>query len=368
MGKNIVLCCDGTNNEFGDANTNVVKLYGALVHDTPAQLTYYHAGLGSQGSPYALTPFARFWTKVFGLGFGFGISQHLQDLYQYLMANYEPGDKLFVFGFSRGAYTARALCSMLHVFGLIRNQNTALVPYAIGLLKKYGNGNNKEIAAQFRQTFSAYSPKPHYVGIWDTVTSVGGLRNPLQVPFSRWNPDVQTGRHAIAIDERRAFYRQNLWSPSKDQDLQQVWFAGVHCDVGGGYPEASSGLSKITLDWMMSEACKAGLLLKPAQVKRVLGEPGSGNAPPNESAELHNSMKKWWWAEIIPRRYYNWTTQSRDWKIPLAKRRWISKGDSIHESVFARREKVAEYKPQNIVSDRSDYTVVQTKWPVGGGQ
>src|SRR5947209_7371010 len=131
MGKNIILCCDGTANEFGDRNTNVVKLYSVLDHDRADQISYYHPGLGSMGSPYAMDAFSKQWTKVFGLAFGYGISQHLADLYGYLMESMKPDDKLYVFGFSRGAYTARALCSMLKAFGVIRCRDTSLIPYSI---------------------------------------------------------------------------------------------------------------------------------------------------------------------------------------------------------------------------------------------
>src|ERR1700704_75603 len=120
MPKNIVLCCDGTRNEFSSHNTNVVRLSSILRHEPGTQVTYYHPGLGSMGSPSALTPVAKTWTKLFGLAFGFGLSEHLSDLYQFFMRYYEDGDNLFVFGFSRGSYSARALCSILHVFGLFR--------------------------------------------------------------------------------------------------------------------------------------------------------------------------------------------------------------------------------------------------------
>src|SRR5678816_4216922 len=96
--------------------------------------------------------------------------------------------------------------------------------------------------------------KPWFVGVWDTVSSVGWVANPLKLPYVTNSPDIQVGRHAIAIDERRAFFRNHLWRPSDEEpsgpkDLKQVWFPGVHCDVGGGYPEAESGLAKEALQW-----------------------------------------------------------------------------------------------------------------------
>ena len=121
--------------------------------------------------------------------------------------------------------------------------------------------------------------RPWFVGVWDTVSSVGWIENPLKLPYIADNPSIQIGRHAIAIDERRAFFRSHLWRPSSraDQehgpkDLKQVWFPGVHCDVGGGYLEAESGLSKVALEWMLDEAQSAGLLVDPARRRQILGQ------------------------------------------------------------------------------------------------
>jgi uncharacterized protein (DUF2235 family) len=361
MPKKIVLCCDGTNNEFGDSNTNVVKLYGALRHDTPQQIACYHPGLGSMGAPSALTPLAKEWTKFFGFTFGYGLSQHLIDLYVYLMRNYEPGDHLYIFGFSRGAYTARAICSMLHVFGLIRAGQTVLIPYAIRLLKKYGVGDNRGIADRFRQMFSSQYVKPHFVGVWDTVSSVGALHNPLTLPFSAYNPDINIGRHAISIDERRAFFRTNLWTPDAKsaENIKQVWFAGVHSDVGGGFPEPDSGLSKIALEWMLSEAHKAGLLLDPAKVDYILGRTNApGIAKPDPTAAMHHSPRWWMFMEVIPRRRWDPATRAYHWKVPLGKPRFIKDDALIHQSVFDRMAADSKYRPVNVPKG----SVERTDW------
>jgi uncharacterized protein (DUF2235 family) len=110
------------------------------------------------------------------------------------------------------------------------------------------------------------------VGVWDTVSSVGWAWDPLHIPYTAKNPDLRIGRHAVSIDERRCFFRQNLWSAAlPGQDIKQVWFAGVHSDVGGGYAEAESGLAKISLEWMLCEAGTAGLILDRAKAAVVLG-------------------------------------------------------------------------------------------------
>jgi uncharacterized protein (DUF2235 family) len=111
-------------------------------------------------------------------------------------------------------------------------------------------------------------PNIRFVGVWDTVSSVGWIDNPLHVPYEANNPSIEIARHAVSIDEHRVFFRSHLWQrqvdPAKPHDpvnIQQVWFRGVHCDVGGGYPEAESALSKYPLEWMIEQAKATGLLV-----------------------------------------------------------------------------------------------------------
>src|SRR5207248_575013 len=134
------------------------------------------------------------------------------------------------------------------------------------------------------------------------------------------NPEIAIGRHAIAIDERRAFFRTNLWRPGNPdrpqgpRDLKQVWFPGVHCDVGGGYPEAESGLSKIALRWMVRESEANGLLVDEAKRDEILGvSPGSRYAAPDSQAAMHESLRGFWRiAEFIPKPHYNWQTRKTE--------------------------------------------------------
>jgi uncharacterized protein (DUF2235 family) len=111
--RNIVVCCDGTGNQYGTENSNVVKLYWTL-SDAQKQAAYYHPGIGTMGSRNALTALGKWWTRVRGLAFGYGFSDNIADVYSFLMGEFQPGDQVFIFGFSRGSYTARALCGMLH--------------------------------------------------------------------------------------------------------------------------------------------------------------------------------------------------------------------------------------------------------------
>jgi uncharacterized protein (DUF2235 family) len=129
--KNIVICCDGTGNEFGESNSNVIKLYQTLILDPARQVAYYHPGVGTTGAKNALTAAGEVWTKFRDLAFGYGFSENIADAYQYLMKVFNPGDQVFIFGFSRGSYTARALCGMLELLGLLQPGNEGQIPYDV---------------------------------------------------------------------------------------------------------------------------------------------------------------------------------------------------------------------------------------------
>ncbi len=362
MSKNLVLCCDGTANEFAQDRTNVVKLFSTLVNDTAQQVAYYHPGLGTMEPPGALTTPARWLTKLLGKAVGFGLEADIRDAYVFLMRNYKPGDKVYMFGFSRGAFTVRAVASLLRLYGLISSGNEPLVPYAIRmmssmnrLLKKKEEGNPFALANEFIETFSTSQCKPWFVGVWDTVSSVGWLSNPLRVPCSANNPDIKIARHAVSIDERRSFFRQNLWksdeSPSHgDRDMKQVWFPGVHCDVGGGYPENESGLSKIALEWMIREAQAAGLLMDEQKIRRVLGQNTGAFVRPDPNAMMHKSLKvAWWFAEFIPKPHYNAKTKTEGRKMNLFRRRTIPPNSMVHESAFLRNGDYKKVLPSDAI-------------------
>jgi uncharacterized protein (DUF2235 family) len=355
MPKNVVICCDGTANEFAQDRTNVVKLFSTLVRDPTRQVAYYHPGLGTMEPPGALIQTTRTATHILGMAFGYGLEADIRDAYVFLMENFEEGDRVFLFGFSRGAFTVRAVASLLHMYGLIPKGNDQLVPYAIRMLMaihkidgKPGNRTVEEeayfkLAYDFKLTFSTKDCKPWFVGVWDTVSSVGWYDNPLKLPHTADNPDIEIGRHAISIDERRAFFRSNLWIPrdppqqSGPRDLRQVWFPGVHCDVGGGYRESESGLSKIALQWMLKEAIEAKLAVDDAQMTLVLGGSGDIYTPPNPTADMHESLERWWWlAEILWKRHYNWQERKWERRPNLGRRRTIPSRSLIHESAYLR--------------------------------
>jgi uncharacterized protein (DUF2235 family) len=366
MPKNIVVCFDGTANEFGKNLTNVVKLYDALVKDPVRQVVYYHPGIGTMEAAGALTTWTRWATRVAGMAFGYGLESDIRDAYVFLMNSYEPGDDVYLFGFSRGAYTVRAVAALLHGYGVIRPGNEPLVPYAIRMLsaihciRRDSPTREKDVhdifrlEADFKATFSRTDCKLKFVGVWDTVSSVGWIKNPLILPYTANNPDIEIGRHALAIDERRAFFRTNRWMPGKPgepsgpKDVKQVWFPGVHSDIGGGYPEKDSGLAKIALEWMLKEAVAAGLLVDPAKRDRVLGKAGAGYAAPDPKAEMHESLKgAWRLAEIVPKQHYDSATGKRSWRVNLARRRTIPEHALIHESAYQRGPEYQSRLPAN---------------------
>ena len=240
MSKNIVLCCDGTGNQYSERNTNVVKLFSTLERDPAVQRLFYDPGVGTFSVHPALNKIARGWMKLLGLGFGLGIKQNICDAYQFLMKNYQEGDRVFIFGFSRGAYTARAVAGFVHKCGLLHRDNENLIPYAFNMFKRE---YRPYIWKGFKKTFSRPCPV-YFLGLWDTVTSVGWVWDPLILPYTTNNPGVSTIRHAISIDERRAFFRQNLCGVEYRPNIKQVWFAGVHSDVGGSILHRKVGFLK----------------------------------------------------------------------------------------------------------------------------
>lgn len=366
MPKNIVACCDGTANEFERDRTNVVKLFYALVKDPAIQSCYYHPGVGTMAAPGFVTKAGAKVAEIAGLAFGYGLNNDICDIYTFICRNFEPQDRLYLFGFSRGAYTVRAIASLLHMYGLVFPHNERLVPYAVRMMwavrrlqkkAKPGAKTDPRIseyfgqANEFKATFSREC-KPHFVGVWDTVSSVGWFSHPLSLPYTTNNPDIAVGRHAVALDERRAFFRTNLWRPSKDpdmagpKDMKQVWFPGVHCDVGGGYPESESGLSKIALKWMLDEARLAGLVLDEERVSLVLGSRGHGYAPPDPDGCLHNSLTAWWrLAEFVPKPH--WDGVRTTWRANRSRHRTLPPTPWVHDAAWIRdKGRYAERLPK----------------------
>lgn len=363
--KRIVICCDGTGNQFGDSNSNVVKLYTALTIDNE-QVGYYHPGVGTMGDPGARNAVSSFWSVVTGLAFGAGFKANVLDAYRYLMETYNDGDCVHLFGFSRGAYTARALAGLLDGYGLLCKGNEGHIPYAWRLYmdqlkdrsrRSINEGDN--YAAAFKETFSHADFRIRFLGLWDTVSSVGWVSTPLRLFNVAQNRSVDIIRHAVSIDERRCFYTDNLYgSALPNQDVKQVWFAGVHSDVGGSYSQDTSGLANITLRWMIDEARshQAGVLFNEERIKLTLGEDSTAYPQARRmydkpsSTQLHVSLSGWWWLlECLPHRYYDKDDAQEQRRITFGNRRTLPCGALVHHSVYERMHVTdSTYNPRNL--------------------
>jgi uncharacterized protein (DUF2235 family) len=376
MGRNLIICCDGTANQFAADRTNVLKLaYAAEKHDS-RQLVYYHPGVGTMAPPGLFTALGKWTARLAGMAFGYGLKADIGDIYTFIINHFEPGDRLYIFGFSRGAYTARAVAALIHGYGLLGAGNDALVPYAIRLLWSANKARTDEarnhyfrLAAEFKSTLSVTDCRPAFLGLWDTVSSVGWIANPLSLPYTSALPNVAAIRHAVAIDERRAFFRTNLVAPDPARDIEEVWFPGVHCDVGGGYPEADSGLSKLPLEWMIGEAGKAGMLFDGKRVELVLGHAGHGYAPPDANARLHESLTwPWWPAEFVLKEHWDKVTGETHWRANLFGRRHFPTAPVVDDSAWARgADYLKRLPPDAIKRSLKMQEEAARRRPAGGG-
>ena len=320
--KNIVICCDGTGNEYGRNNTNVVDTY-VLVEKDERQIAWYDPGIGTGGWEYheedgSLRAMADQAT-------GHGLQKNVEDAYRYLMDSYEDGDLVYLFGFSRGAFTVRSLTGMLHKCGLLDEGHRNLVEYAT---KIYNTADNEHVARGFREAFGRRCPV-HFIGVWDTVESLV-LHAGKRFHDAKLNPDVGYAYHALAIDEMRRDFAPFPWdeaSVAGDQTVEQVWFAGCHSDVGGWFDER--GLCHIALHWMLRKAFECGLRVNEDELAERRTDPLD---------ELHQSFTGFW-------------------KVRGRSKRQIPDGARIHASVFERLEDAASrYLPDNLPDD---YIVVE---------
>ncbi|KAG2344732.1 hypothetical protein BDR05DRAFT_961650 [Suillus weaverae] len=347
-GRNLVICIDGTSNKYGDKNTNIVELYSEMVKDDK-QLTYYNSGVGTYAKGH--THWMKQVSSIFDLAFAFNISQTIMDAYRWLSDKYHPGDKIFLFGFSRGAYQVRALAGMIHEMGLILPGNIEQIPYAFEIYSAINSGKPKDklLAAGFRSTFSRQGVVIHFIGVWDTVSSVG-IRKEKILPSTDTCDHICYFRQGLALDERRVKFlpeyvyggmsdrpqSQLVQHPKdvvKEDNVKEVWFAGSHSDVGGGNREKTGdalNFQDMPLLWMREEAFEAGLLLNPPKIAfryEDLKEPKI-----NDSLTL-----PWWLLEFLPirRLCYNNSNQHTP-KPHVGKGRIILPGQKVHASVLFR--------------------------------
>jgi uncharacterized protein (DUF2235 family) len=405
--NNIVICCDGTGNEISENISNVLKLYRCLRKTgktEPHQVVFYDPGVGTLARPDPWHKLKQDFSAILGLATGYGLDDKVLASYQFLVHNYQEGDQIYLFGFSRGAYTVRVLAGLIHKVGLVAPEQANLAGSGLTSYKQFSSdgqpGLGSELkqltdsgadadgplpatkddqAAQFARILSTRWPTIRFVGVWDTVASVIVPRPDRfywpsleELAYTLQNPSVKTFRQAISIDERRCMFRLKKWDQpqnfmhnrfsatnnSEPQDIMQVWFAGVHSDIGGGYPEKDSGLSKYPLLWMIDEAVKCGLAVDQRTVNTLAwgrqrkGSPFSYVAP-NFEGDLHNSMNPAWRIlEYIPKsaKYKEWPARRvhLGFYIPDAEPRPILEDAFIHESVVKRMDVVKDYQPVNL--------------------
>jgi uncharacterized protein (DUF2235 family) len=359
--KRIVVCIDGTNNEPRLGRTNVSRFFRTLVK-TSDQIAYYQPGVGTLDPDSPRARLVKWSRRVRDLSTAWMMRRHVTSAYRYLMSVYEPGDQIYLIGFSRGAYICRVVAGMLSKVGLLHRGHEEMIGFAWELYRPHKNFPQ---ATAFKGFYSQ-DVTIRFLGLWDTVRSVGVPWNPVRFANTVSNKHVEIVRHAVALDECRVLYPPNLWSsdPPKGQDVVEVWFPGVHSDIGGGY--ATVGMGAITLAWMIREAERAGLVFDLDERKRALWR--KGIAPPqvidvekvtNEfiGEPIHDeSLQHWGWriAEYLPILRFVPSEKGRFrlkvWPH-LRGARMVPDHTFVHESVHLRQSRVGGYKPRNCPSD-----------------
>ncbi|MBI4944176.1 MAG: DUF2235 domain-containing protein [Actinobacteria bacterium] len=339
MARTLVVCSDGTGNSLDGRTSNVSALIRLLTLDPERQIVVYDQGIGTDGGPAGAVDwlksaaerdallaqetapgrgFRAGWNRLRGQVTGYGLKENVGQLYLALAQEYAPGDRVFLFGFSRGAFTVRALAGLLHRCGLPRpgDDGAARFEQAWTLFQQMRPVG--EVAARIEALEGLNQDCPvHFLGVWDTVKSYGGLL-PVRLPHLRHNPDVRHVRHALALDERRVWFTPTTWGgldidrePGRamsrldpearqrvlDQDVLEVWFRGVHSDIGGG-GEKHAVTARIALRWMTSEAAavEGGLALDDSGLA-LLEE----RDPTDPAAVEPSWILRWRALEYVPR-------------------------------------------------------------------
>ena len=279
------------------------------------QISFYDPGVGTY-SPEQ-NRLIRWLEKLKMAASGQGVMVNVQEAYKYLMDYYEPGDRVYLFGYSRGAYTVRVLADMLHRCGLLTKGSNNLIPY----LREIYSRKDEERAAGFKSSFSREC-KPYFIGVWDTVASTGWLFWRVRFSNRRLNGDVMFAYHAVSVDERRSHFPVAYWDESdvpEGQTIEQVWFPGFHADVGG--QKADRRISDITLGWMLRHAQSKGLVLRDEWRESLRPDP-SGKIEPS-----HRQV----------------------WRLLPTDLRRIPEGAKVHQSVLQRiADSSSHYRPANL--------------------
>ena len=319
----LVVCLDGTWGRPDDPRpSNVVKLARNLANDYRTQMVYYDSGVGTEGGSV---------DKILGGATGLGVKRNIAEAYRFLIDNWQAGSTIYLFGYSRGAYTARSLAGLIYKCGLLGREHADHAEQAMRYYTDQRHPDTKAMTA-FRERY-AVTQEVHFIGVFDTVGALGIPAGFVGRKISEWrnefhdtklNPLVSHAYHALALDERRESFEPTFWETSRsarpDLSIEQLWFPGSHADVGGG--SDSNGLSDISLAWMQQRAAAAGVTLR--------RNPPYRPAPDPLAAVNH---------------------ADRDWPLPLAPREVdvCAPGCAFHDSVRERILADATYQPGNLL-------------------
>ncbi|KZK92923.1 hypothetical protein PsAD5_03644 [Pseudovibrio sp. Ad5] len=289
MVKNIVVFSDGTGQEGGEGpDTNVYKLFRICENRTKRQVLFYDRGLGTKAHRSRVT-------RLLGNATGLGISKNLMECYQFIFENYQAKDKIYLFGFSRGATTVRSLAGFIEMFGILPKSRPELIAKAYKIYQISDCHARKAKAQEFRERHHNMWADIEFIGVWDTVAALGLPWKPLSAAVNKLPGfkhefhdltlpvAVKNAYHALSIDDEREVFHPVLWNESTapNQIMQQTWFAGVHTDVGGGYED--SRLSDITFNWMLEHVERNGLRIHESSRKALVAK-----LNPDETGTIHN--------------------------------------------------------------------------------
>lgn len=395
--KNIVVCLDGTGNQIEENISNVLKLYRSLDKGEarePRQVVFYDQGVGTIGQKGTWGVLSQKAASIWSLATGHGLDDNVLRAYTFIARNFCQGevagedglvskqfDRIYIFGYSRGAHTARVLAALIYNIGMLRPEQLNLAGAALTAYKRAGSKTGETEVSAFRRITQAPSVPIEFVGVWDTVSSMIVPRTDRfliptieKLPNTRSNPGVRVFRHAMAIDEERYMFRLDTWDEGQefkynihasgerqDQDCQQVWFAGYHGDVGGGNPREASGASQYPLCWMIKEAMVNHLRFNPRTVDYVAqGIPYGATTEymypkPDPQAKLHSSRRSAWaLLEVFPKLARFRETGAKKKRpallglyLPLWEKRTIPEGAKIHQSAIDRMSN-SVYRPANF--------------------
>ncbi|KAF8878545.1 hypothetical protein BD779DRAFT_1447593 [Infundibulicybe gibba] len=361
-GRALIICFDGTSNQFGKNNTNVIELYDRIIK-SENQLTYYNSGVGTYATPSwrLFTYWKQVIFNIVDMAIAWSFEKIVLGGYRWLSANYKAGDRIYLFGFSRGAYQVRVLAAMIDKVGLILPGNEEQIPFAYELYADHNSDHETfNMAARFKKTFSrGGSVQVHYLGVWDTISSIGMTRS-KSLPSTDKCEHFCYMRHALALDEQRVKFLPEYscggesWDPNPtrrlvsnaltephwDEGLQgkniartrdkpelrprvkEVWFAGSHSDINTELNNAA-----IPALWMGNEAMMAGLDLRPSRA--IWNWETLRNDRPTGSLDF-----VWWILELFPFKRLSYTSGSSTcWWPHFASPRIIKPGQKIHASV-----------------------------------